>query len=194
MAKKRKAIAYRSIERPYTRHSKYREKNFVRGKPQVKIVHFNQGNKVRTDFPVRLSIISEQALQIRDIALESARQACNRSLEANIEKGKYVLHIKVYPHHILRERSMAAQAGADRMSKGMSKSYGKTTGRAAQIKVGQVLITVETEEKFTAAAKRGLKLACHKFPKNYHITTEKVAAVAVKVPKAAVKAPEVKAQ
>ena len=44
MARVRKFVAYRSVERPYTRKSKYRKKNFVRAAPVSKVVRYNMGN------------------------------------------------------------------------------------------------------------------------------------------------------
>ena len=40
MAKLRKAVAYRKVERPYTRKSKYRQKSFVRATPNNLIVKY----------------------------------------------------------------------------------------------------------------------------------------------------------
>ena len=41
MAKLRKFSAYRRIERPYTRKSKYRKKSFIRATPTNKIIRFD---------------------------------------------------------------------------------------------------------------------------------------------------------
>ena len=45
MAKLRKFVAYRRLERPYTRFSKYKRANFVRGRPTCIIARFESGNK-----------------------------------------------------------------------------------------------------------------------------------------------------
>ena len=50
--------------------------------------------------------------------------------------------IRIYPHHIMRENPLATGAGADRMSTGMKKSFGKTIGVAARVHKGQTLVTV----------------------------------------------------
>ncbi|MBW3012625.1 50S ribosomal protein L16 [Candidatus Woesearchaeota archaeon] len=163
MAKVRKAVAYRALERPYTRYSKYKNQNFVRGNPHVKIVRFTSGNP-KKEFPAKIVLISSNSLQIRDIAIESARLACGRSLEKSIGKENFHMKFLIYPHHILRENPLASGAGADRMSTGMKKSFGKPIGKAAQVKAGKELVVVRTETKNISAAKKALRYAAHKFP------------------------------
>ena len=118
MARLRKFCAYRRVERPYTRVSKYREKSFVRARPNKIIVKFNMGHPTR-EFNTTLNLVSKDQLQIRHNAMESARMSCNRLLESTLGKTSYRLIIRPYPHHIIRENPLAAGAGADRMSTGM---------------------------------------------------------------------------
>ena len=80
MARLRKFVAYRKLERPYTRKSKYRKKSFVRANPQCKIIKFHTGNPSRK-FTYCLDLLSDEAIQIRDNAIESARLTINRALE-----------------------------------------------------------------------------------------------------------------
>jgi large subunit ribosomal protein L10e len=163
MAKKRRAVAYRNIERPYTRYSKYKKRNFVRGNPHINVVRFDLGNKTKK-FAKRVVLISSKAVQIRHMAIESARLACNRTLEKAIGKENYHLKFLIYPHHILRENPLASGAGADRMSTGMKKSFGKAIGKAAQVKVGKHIMFVDIDEKNIPIAKKALRFASHKFP------------------------------
>ena len=44
MAKLRKGVSYRSMERPYTRKSKYRKKNFVKASPHNLIARYETGD------------------------------------------------------------------------------------------------------------------------------------------------------
>lgn len=163
MAKLRKFVAYRRLERPYTRHSKFRKKSFVRTKPASKVVRFSHGNPNK-DYDVKLSLISKQAMQIRHNAIESARQSSNKVLETVVGKDNYHFKIKIYPHHFLRENPLAAGAGADRMSTGMKMSFGKVIGTAAQVKEGQVLAFVEVTKDHEATARKALKRMNYKFP------------------------------
>ncbi len=162
MAKLRKGCAYRRLERPYTRHSKFRAKSYVRAKPNIVIVKFDMGDPSKT-FENKLILKSKDFLQIRHNALEAARQTSNRCLEKNCGKGNYHLKIKVYPHHILRENPLASGAGADRMSTGMKKSFGKIIGMAAQIKKGKTIMEVRVDKANIATAKLALKRASQKF-------------------------------
>lgn len=173
MAKKRKFCAYRSVERPYTRFSKYKKMSFVKAKPTCRVVRFNMGNLTRK-FPYKISLISKGALQIRDNALESARLTSNRALEGVLGKKGFRMTLNVYPHHILRENPLAAGAGADRMSTGMKASFGKTIGLAAQIKRGQKIMEAFVNKKHVPLAKTALKRASTKLPASYLIEISEV--------------------
>ena len=99
MARIRKFCAYRRLERPYTRKSKYRNKSFVRASPNSKIVRYNMGDSKKS-YANQLSLISKDDLNIRHNALESARLVTNKILEKEVGKGNYHFKMKVYPHHI----------------------------------------------------------------------------------------------
>jgi len=163
MAKLRKGRAYTSIERPYTRKSKYRKKSYVRAVPVCKVTKFNGGNLKKT-FQFQLLLQSNKAVQIRHNALESARQSSNRILEKKIGVAEFRSRIRVYPHHILRENPLASGAGADRMSTGMSKSFGKVIGIAAQVREGQSIMEVNVNKANLAHAKTALIRAKNKLP------------------------------
>ena len=163
MARIRKFKAYQNLERPYTRISKFTKKNFVRGgRPNMKIIKFDMGNtKGKFDSIVKLN--SKKSMNIRHNALESARMTSNRLLEKTLLKA-YHMKIKVYPFHVLRENPLAAGAGADRMSTGMKKSFGKVIGCAARVREGQTLIEVRVNKDDVKVAKEALKRAAKKFP------------------------------
>jgi len=173
MAKTRKGIAYsKKLERPYTRKSKYRKKSFVRATPRNKVIRFMGGNKFQT-FSYRLDLISKSDVQIRDIAMEASRQASNRYLERNIGKEEFFSQIRVYPHHILRENPLASGAGADRMSTGMKKSFGKAIGVAARVKKGQVVYSLHVDEKNLVKGREALRKISCKLPCSCSILIEK---------------------
>ncbi|MBN4049173.1 50S ribosomal protein L16 [archaeon AH-315-M20] len=168
MARIRKFVAYRKLERPYTRVSKYKEKSFVRANPNIRVVAFETGTPQKK-FKYTLKLVSKDALQIRDNALESAKQTSNRLLEKSIGISAYHLKIKPYPHHILRENPIAAGAGADRFSTGMQKSFGKPIGAAAQVKKGQTIFQVSVNKANVGLAKTALTMASKKLPCSYTI-------------------------
>lgn len=165
MARLRKFIAYRRIERAYTRISKYKNKSFVRTRPSIVISKYEMGNP-KIDFPYQLDLVSNQSIQIRNNALESARQTANRMIEKNFVKDTYFLKLLVFPHHILRENPLAGGAGADRLSTGMKHAFGKPIGTAARIHEGQTIFRISFSDKNKAdIAKRALHRASTKLPK-----------------------------
>ena len=163
MARLRKFVAYRSLDRPNTRKSKYRKKSFVRGAPTCKIVKFHTGNLV-ANFSERFDLVVTKNLQIRDNAIESARLAASRTLEETLGKNGYKLHIRPYPHHIVREHALAAGAGADRFSSGMAHAFGKPTANAVQMKKGKILISVHVNKKHINRARLALTKSNTKLP------------------------------
>lgn len=159
MAKLRKGVSYRKLERPYTRRSKFKGKAYVKCGIVSKVVRYEMGEANRQDFPLTLNLVAGDALQIRHNSIEAARQTSNRLLEKVLGKTGYHMRVRVYPHHVLRENPLAAGAGADRMSTGMAHSYGKPIGLAARVKKGQVIIQVDTEKQHIPLVKQALRRA-----------------------------------
>jgi len=163
MARLRKFVAYRRLERPYTRTSKFKAKSYIKTTPNVKIVRFSTGDPNK-DFKFTLNLLSKSDLQIRDNALESARQTSNKLLETYLGLNGFHMKVRVYPYHILREHALASGAGADRFSSGMAHSFGKPTGIAARIKKGQTIFQVDVDKQNIAIAKQALERASKKLP------------------------------
>jgi len=170
MARLRKFVAYRSLERPYTRFSKYKQLSYVRSRPVCKVVRFDAGEFTRK-FPFTLHLVSKDNLQIRDNAIESARQTANRLLEKTLGKTGYRIMTRIYPHHVLRENPLASGAGADRLSTGMAHSFGKPIGVAAQVKAGKPLFTISITKENIPLARQALKRASYKIPCSCSIIT-----------------------
>ncbi len=189
MAKVRKGVSYRPIKRPYTRYSKFKQKSFVKTRPVCRVVRFDMGN-VKKKYDYVLNLISKQKLQIRDIALESARLAGNRILEKNLGKDGFHLRVRKFPHHILRENPLAAGAGADRMSTGMAHSFGKIIGIAAQVKTGDEIFTLKVNKENLPLARKAMKKISFKLPKQYKFNEKPI--VEKQVVKKAVKKAVVK--
>lgn len=176
MAKLIRAGAWRRLERPYTRKSKYRKKAFVRAVPANKIVKYEMGN-LSAPFPYVVRLHSSVDVQVRHNALESARKSVNRLLEMKLSRKGYKFKFRVYPHHILRNNPLASGAGADRMSTGMKMSFGKAVGIAARVHKDQPIMEVYCLGKDLALAKKALTRARHKFPSGGYLEVEKVAGV-----------------
>jgi len=163
MAKLRKFVTYRTIERPFTRRSKYSKKNFVKVYPSSKIQRFQTGDAARK-FRYRFFVNAKANVQIRHNALEAARLTAVKILEKQLGKDNFFVKMRVFPHHILRENPLAAGAGADRMSTGMAHSYGKNVSSAAQLKVGQPVFEVNVDDSGLKTAKLAMKRISYKLP------------------------------
>ena len=163
MARIRKFAAYRSLERPYTRVSKFKKKSYIKSTPHRATVRFDMGTR-KKKFEYSLDLVSKSDLNIRHNSIESARMTCNRLLEAQAGKKAYFLRIKIYPHHILRENPLAAGAGADRFSTGMAHSFGKPISSAARVKKNQILFHLSINKQYLDLAKLALKRAAKKLP------------------------------
>ncbi len=162
MARQRKFCCYRDFKRAYTRFSKYKKLCYVRARPANRISRYTGGTQ--GELPVNVHLITKSDLQIRDSALESARQTSNRTLEGALGKTGYFFQMRVFPHHILRENPLASGAGADRLSTGMAHNYGKPIGIAARIKKGKPIFTVKTTKEHIDLARRAMKRAAYKLP------------------------------
>ncbi len=160
------ARMWRRLERPYTR------KEYIDGAPGTRIRMFEMGNR-SADFPVMLTLVAEEGVQIRDNALESARLAAGKYLTKTIGGMSFKLKIRQYPHHVLREHKMAVGAGADRISQGMRKAFGKPVGLAAQIHPGDKIMSVWVKPEHFEYAKEALKRANQKLPTPTRIIVEK---------------------
>src|SRR3989344_6313751 len=116
----RKASAYsHRYARPYTRKSKKKGKNYIKMYPPSKIVKFDMGDISGYNngkYQIKIRLVSTENVQIRDTALEAARQIITKAMEGNFGVNGFAAFLRVHPHHVLREHSMLTGAGADRMS------------------------------------------------------------------------------
>ncbi len=149
----------------YTRHK------YIHGSPAKKISRFTMG-ETRRSYPFTVSLISENHIQVRHNALESARVAANKVLSDKLGDVGYLLRLCVYPHNILRENRMIATAGADRLQHGMTKSFGKPSSRAAKVKRNQAVITIQVDDANLELAKNALRAGAAKFPSTCRIMVE----------------------
>lgn len=152
------ASSYRDQDRPaYTR------KEYITGIPGSRIIFFERGDK-STDYPIEISLVSDEKGQVRHTALESARVSANRHMQKKAGEENYYLKLRVYPHQVLRENPMALGAGADRISDGMRKAFGRPISLAARISQGQKILTIKTSKDFYETAREALRRAKMKLP------------------------------
>jgi large subunit ribosomal protein L10e len=157
MANRPGGVYRKTGKRAFTR------KEYMGGIPGSLIVSYDMGNR-QADFEIEVSLAVKEDVQITHNALEAARITTNRYLSNNIGLAGYYFKIRVHPHQILRENKMASGAGADRISQGMSLSFGKSVSRAARLKKGQKVLTIKTSKDSFPAAKVALKRAAMKIP------------------------------
>jgi len=120
-----------------------------------------------------LKMVSLEHVQMRDNAIEAARQYVNKLLDEKL-LGQFYFGVKVFPHHILRENKMLTGAGADRMQTGMQLSFGATVGRAALVKKGKEIFIVATNsDKNIRVAREILDKIRSKLPCTVSILFEK---------------------
>ncbi len=173
----RKAMAYsKKRGRPFTRISRNKSKSYIKTVPPSKIVKFHQGTMQDYRAGKHMFIIRLQGLEkvsVRDNALEACRMYVTKVMEEQA-LGQYYMAIKVYPHHLLRENKLSAGAGADRLSTGMSHSYGVVVGRAARIVPGQDIFFVScANEKAARIAREALVQIKAKLPCATQVLFEK---------------------
>ncbi|MBS3081255.1 50S ribosomal protein L16 [Candidatus Pacearchaeota archaeon] len=143
---KRRASAY-SKKKPvvYTRRSKKQQKSYIKTIPPQKIVKFNMGDYQGFEqgkFKFKIALVSDENVQIRDLALEAVRQSLNKDL-AKALPGNFFLRCDVYPHNILRNnRIFSGGSKGERIQTGMKHSFGSPEGRAAIVKKGKSVFTV----------------------------------------------------
>lgn len=174
----RKAAAYSKKKVvPYTRKSKRKSKAYVKTVPPANIVKYTMGNEHAFDegkFPLHLTLVTTENVQIRDGALEACRQFVNKKLEKSFP-GQYVFRIIPHPHHIQRENKMLTGAGSDRMQTGMQLSFGKTIDRAAIVKKGHgIFFIAVANKKIEQEARKLLNTIRSKLPCKTRVEAEQI--------------------
>jgi large subunit ribosomal protein L10e len=138
-------------------------REYMGGVPASRITQYDLGNR-RGEFSVMVSLVAKEPCQIRHTALESARIAANRLMSKKAGSLGFHLKIRIHPHIVLRENKQATGAGADRVSQGMRRAFGKNVGRAARVQEGQKLISIRTSKPHYLTAKNALRRASMKLP------------------------------
>ena len=173
MASLRKFVAYRTLDRPYTRKSKFKKKGYIKAVPNHKIVRFDLGNKTKQDWQYAIKLVSKDTVNVRHNALEATRQLLNRHLQAKLGPANYYLKVNLYPHQALRENKLLTGAGADRMQTGMKHAFGKVIGCAAVVKRGRAMFTVHVDANGKDKVEKILRRAAPRLPCHIGIVVEK---------------------
>jgi len=153
------ASMYRDIDKP-----SYTRREYITGIPGSKIAQYTMGDRHTEpeDYPVQISLLVDESVQIRHGSLESARLSANRHLIKELGEGNYRMILRKFPHQVIRENKQATGAGADRVSDGMRQSFGKIVGTAARIQANERLFTAYCEVDQADAVKEAYRRAYNK--------------------------------
>jgi len=150
----------------YCKNKPYPKSRFCRGVPDPKIMIYDVGRKqaASEEFPLCIHLLSGEYEQISSEALEAARIVVNKYLTKYAGKDAFHLRVRVHPFHVLRINKMLSCAGADRLQTGMRQAYGKPTGLAARVHIGDVLLSIRCKDAHQKQAVESLRRAKFKFP------------------------------
>jgi len=132
----------------------YTRREYVHGTPSPKISIFEMGDP-KGDYNAEVRLRAARAGNISDRSLEALRIHVNRALSSELSKFHY--KINLYPHSIVRGKKWLAFAGADRVSSGMRRAFGKPSGRAVKVKKNQVIAIIRVDKNDVDYVKKVLK-------------------------------------
>ena len=147
----------------------YTRQKYVHSMPQSMIKRFTLGDAKGEYSHVTFLKVTSPG-EIGSGALEAARVTANKVLEKT--GGPFMLKVFVYPHEVVREHKFMGFAGADRLSRGMSASFGRPKSRAAKVVAGQAIMAIYTKGDAVDVARTALKRASKKLPLPYEIVVE----------------------
>ncbi len=161
---------YRDIDKP-----SYTRRDYITGIPQSKVAQHNMGDLQADpdDYPVQISLVTEEAVQLRHGSLESSRLSANRHLLKTLGEGNYKMLLRKFPHQVLRENKQATGAGADRVSDGMRQSFGKIVGTAARIGADEPIFTAYCDVDHAPVVKEAFRRAYNKITPPCRIVVER---------------------
>lgn len=171
-----RAVRY-ILSQPWARYSvKKPKKNYIKSLPHTSLMVFNMGMN-KPNYDLMLTLNSNQEIQLRSNALEAARQVANKHLERELINN-YYFTVVTYPHNVIREKKRATGAGADRLSQGMSLSFGSPSSIAARVKKNQTVMRLRTVSSAKDVGRDALKRAASKLSGTYTITMTPIAKAA----------------
>lgn len=143
------------------RQMAYTRKEYISGAPSLKVSRFTLGKPSESLKHGYLLEATEDGL-IGHGSLEAARVAANKVLQDGLGENNYFLRIVPFPHLVVRQHRFLAQAGADRLSQGMKRAYGKPTDLAAKVRIGDAVMEVRVGDVDPKIVKEAFRLASSK--------------------------------
>jgi len=164
------ASMYREIDKP-----SYTRREYITGIPGSKIAQHKMGDADADpeDYPVQMSLVLEEDVQIRHGSMEASRLSANRHMIKELGEGNYKMILRKFPHQVLRENKQATGAGADRVSDGMRQSFGKIVGTATRIQAGERLFTAWCDVDQAPVAKDAFRRAYNKISPPCRVVVER---------------------
>jgi len=164
------ASMYREIDKP-----SYTRREYITGIPGSKIAQHKMGN-IETepdDYPIQISLITEEEVQLRHGSLEASRLSANRHLLKELGQENYKMILRKFPHQVIRENKQATGAGADRVSDGMRQSFGKIVGTAARMGAGERIFTAWCQPEDADVVKDAMRRAYNKISPPCRVKVER---------------------
>ncbi|MCI4439403.1 50S ribosomal protein L16 [archaeon] len=153
------------------RNMPYVRTEYIPGAPGIK-VRFKVGGG--TNYDIIVKVVSKEDATIKQESIEAARASINNRLQKTVGEGNYTLIVKPYPHVIIREHKMLTGAGADRLSEGMRRAFGKPTTRGAKVSRDQEIFEIRAFKKDLPSIKEAIEIGLHKLPIEAKIVSEEV--------------------
>ncbi len=143
-------------------------KSYVKALPHKDLKQIHNGVGKPEDYNIRYDLIACDTYLHRDNAIEAARQVIVKNLETKIP-GNFLLLVRKYPHIVIRENRMLAGAGADRIQKGMRRSFGKPVDRGAIVKAGEAIFSIYLKSDDKALVEDVFRKAARKLSGSWKI-------------------------
>ncbi|MCS7122414.1 MAG: 50S ribosomal protein L16 [Candidatus Micrarchaeota archaeon] len=164
-----RTIRNRAYKQAWTRWSrKNMSKSYVKALPHMDLRQIMNGTGKPEDYSVEYALIAQETFLHRDNAIEAARQSIVKYLEPKIP-GKFLLLVRKYPHVVIRENRMLAGAGADRIQKGMRRSFGKPVDRGATVKRNEPIFSLYLASDDPKMAHEALRKAARKLSGSWKV-------------------------
>jgi len=150
----------------YCKNKAYPKSRFCRGVPDPKIRIYDLGRKRAgvDEFPLCIHMVSNELEQLSAEALEAARICANKYMVKFMGKDAFHMRLRVHPFHVVRINKMLSCAGADRLQTGMRGAFGKAHGTVARVRIGQILLSVRSTDKYKDNVIESLRRSKFKFP------------------------------
>jgi large subunit ribosomal protein L10e len=140
----------------------YTREEYVHSKPPTRVTRFTIG-EANLDYEYKVTLVTPHSKELSGKSLEAARVTANKVI--GVETGQqFLLKVLVYPHEITRAHRFMGFAGADRLSQGMRRSFGRPTERAAMVQGNQPILAIYAMESGVETAKKALMRASKKLP------------------------------